>query len=50
MVTDRGAEAMPLATTTSVLGPVGVAGATVKFVEDAAPALIECEVIELVRA
>jgi hypothetical protein len=50
MVTACGAEAIPLATTTSWLAPVGVAWVTKKLVEDATPAPTEWEVIEDVRA
>jgi len=50
IVTVAGAEAIPLATTTSVLLPVGVPAGRVKLVEEAVPGLIDTEVQPLVRA
>jgi hypothetical protein len=48
--TVAGAEAMPLATTTSVLLPAGVPGGRVNRAEDRVPGATETEVQLLVRA
>jgi hypothetical protein len=45
-----GGEAIPLATTTSVLLPAGVPGGRVNLVEDLAPGATDTEVQSLVRA
>jgi len=50
IVTVTGAEAIPLATTTSVLLPAGVPGGRVNWVADLAPGATETEVQLLVRA
>jgi hypothetical protein len=50
IVTVEGDEAIPLATTTSVLLPAGVPGGRVNLVEDLVPAATDTEVQLLVRA
>jgi hypothetical protein len=50
IVTVAGGEAIPLATTTSVLLPAGVPGGTVNSVEDLVPGATDTEVQSLVRA
>lgn len=50
IVTVRGGEAIPLATTTSVLLPAGVLGERVNLVEDLVPGATDTEVQLLVRA
>ena len=45
-----GAEAIPLATTTSVLFPAGVPGGRVNLVEDLVPGRTDTDVQPLVRA
>jgi hypothetical protein len=50
IVTVKGGEAIPLATTTSVLLPAGVLGARVNLVEDLVPGATDTEVQLLVRA
>ena len=50
MVTDTGADAIPFATTTRVLGPGGVVAGTAKSVDEEAPGAIETDVQLLVRA
>jgi len=50
MITSEGGEGIPLATTTSVLRPVGVPGGTVNLVEDLVPGATDTEVQPLVRA
>ena len=50
IVTVAGGEAIPLAITTSVLGPVGVPGGRVNLVEDLVPGATDTEVQSLVRA
>lgn len=50
IVTDTGADAIPFATTTRLLGPAGVVAGSVKSVDDAAPGAIETDVQLLVRA
>ena len=50
IVTGTGCEAMPFATTTSVLGPAGVPVGMVNLVDEAAPGAIETDVQLLVRA
>jgi hypothetical protein len=49
-VTFSGGDAMPLATTTSVLRPAGVPGGRVNWVEDLEPGATETEVQLLVLA
>jgi hypothetical protein len=49
-VTGTGSEAMPLATTTSVLGPAGVPFGMVNLVDEEAPDATETDVQWLVRA
>ena len=49
-VTNTGADAIPLATTTRMLGPTGVVFETVKPVDERAPGAIETDVQSLVRA
>jgi hypothetical protein len=50
IVTGTGCEAIPLATTTRVLGPAGVVLGTVNLVDEKAPGAIETDVQLLVRA
>jgi hypothetical protein len=50
IVTGTGREAIPLATTTSVLLPAGVPGGSVNWVADLAPGAIDTEDQLLVRA
>jgi hypothetical protein len=50
IVTVEGGEAIPLATTTSVLLPLGVPGGRVNLVEDLVPGLTDTELQLLVRA
>jgi hypothetical protein len=50
IVTVEGGEAIPLATTTSVLLPAGVLGGRVNLVEDLVPGATDTEVQSLVRA
>jgi aryl-alcohol dehydrogenase-like predicted oxidoreductase len=50
IVTSTGSEAIPLATTSSVLSPAGVPFGTVKLVEDAVPGATDTELQPLVRA
>lgn len=50
IVTVDGADAIPLAITTSVLGPAGVPAGTVNWVADLVPGAIDAEVQLLVRA
>jgi hypothetical protein len=50
IVTTEGGEAIPLATTTSVLLPAGVPDGRVNLVEDLVPGATDTEVQSLVRA
>jgi hypothetical protein len=50
IVTVEGAEAIPLAMTTSVLWPAGVPGGRVNLVEDLVPGATDTEVQSVVRA
>lgn len=49
-VTETGADAIPLATTTRLLGPAGVVDGRVNLVEDEVPGAIETDVHPCVRA